>query len=230
MLRCAVVEDEKESRLLFRDYVSRFNREKGVLLLPLFYRDAEEFLSSAASVDLVLMDIRMPGMSGMDAARILRERDDRVQIVFITSLASYALQGYEVGALDYIIKPVAYPDFALKIMRALKRLPETRATVRISGRGRISRVCADEIVYLEAAGHEVIYHTVSGDIIRRAALSVCEAELPDYFCRTNNCYVVNLLLAERFDGNDITVGGDTLRVSEPRRSLVRKRFDEIWKE
>lgn len=230
MLRCAVVEDEKENRTTLRSYISRFNREKGVLLLPIFYRDAEEFLSSNDSFDLVLMDIRMPGMSGMDAARILRERDDRVQIVFTTSLASYALQGYEVGALDFVIKPVSYPDFALKLMRAVKRVPETRTTIRISGRGKISNVCADEIFYLEAAGHEVIYHTFSGNIIRRAALSACEAELPDFFCRTNNCYVVNLLLAERFDGNNITIGGDTLRVSEPRRSHVKNRFSEIWKE
>ena len=95
----------------------------------------------------------MPGLSGMDAARILRERDEGVQIVFITSLASYALQGYEVGALNYIVKPVSYPDFALKPARTLKRVTDSRTGISISGRGKVINLSADEILYLEASGH-----------------------------------------------------------------------------
>ena len=145
MVRCAVVEDERENRDMLRDYIFRFNREKNILLWPFFYSNAAEFLSSAEKYDLVLMDIRMPGLNGMDAARILRERDEGVQIVFITSLASYALQGYEVGALNYIVKPVSYPDFALKLARTLKRVTDSRTDIHISGRGKVINLSADEI-------------------------------------------------------------------------------------
>ena len=227
MVRCAVVEDERENRDMLRDYIFRFNREKNILLWPFFYSNAADFLSSAEKYDLVLMDIRMPGLSGMDAARILRERDEGVQIVFITSLASYALQGYEVGALNYIVKPVSYPDFALKLARTLKRVKDSRTDIHISGRGKVINLSADDILYLEASGHGVFYHTSGGTLCRRLSLASCEEELPEYFCRTNSCYIVNLLLADSLEGSCITVGQEKLRISEPRLGYVRKRWTEI---
>lgn len=230
MLRCAVVEDEAENAELIKSYLVRLNSEHRVALAPSFFPDAVSFLSCGRRFDLVLMDIRMPGMSGMDAARLLRERDSAVQIVFITTLASYALQGYEVGALEFIVKPVNYRDFALKLMRAISRCPDKRDIITFATRGSIHRLCAADVFYLESVGHDVIYHTADSQIRRRASLSACEKEMPEYFCRTNSCYVVNLLLVSGTEDGMLTVGGDSLKISEPRLAVVKKRISELWGE
>ena len=226
MLHCAIVEDERENRNILQTYLSRFHAEMRHWVRPYFFADAVSFLASERTFDLVLMDIRMPGMSGMDAARLLRERDKTVQIVFMTSLASYALQGYEVGALDFIVKPVSYADFALKFMRAVGRLPDKRTYIRIHGRGVMRRICADDIFYLESDEHEVIYHTADGPVHRRARLADCEKELPSEFCRTNSCYVVNLLHAS-LQGDELLVGGERLRISGPRLAAVRTKYESV---
>lgn len=227
MLFCAVVEDEQNNRSIMNTYLQRFSEETRHWVRPFFYADAASFLACERAFDLVLLDIRMPGMNGMDAAHILRERDKNVQIVFITSLAFYALQGYEVGAMDYIVKPVSYADFALKFMRAVGRLPDRRTYIRIHGRGVMQRLCTDDILYLESDEHEIIYHTTDGLVRRRARLSDCEKELPKEFCRTNSCYVVNLLHAAVLYNDELLIGGERLRISGPRLAAVRRQYETV---
>ncbi len=227
MLYCAVVEDEQENRSIMNAYLQRFSEEMRYWVRPFFFSDAASFLACERAFDLVLLDIRMPGMNGMDAAHILRERDKEVQIIFITSLAAYALQGYEVGALDFIVKPVSYADFALKLMRAIGRLPDRRTYIRIHGRGTMQRLCTDDIYYLESEEHDVIYHTTDGPVRRRARLSDCEKELPKEFCRTNTCYVVNLLHVSALIRDELLVNGERLRISGPRMAAVRRQYETV---
>ena len=122
-MRLAIVEDEKNFANNILGYLQRFQKETGYQIETVWFQDgcdiAEEYKSD---FDIILMDIQMRFMDGMTAARKIREADKGVIIIFITNMAQYAIQGYEVDALDYVLKPIAYFAFSQKLSRAIGRM------------------------------------------------------------------------------------------------------------
>lgn len=115
-VRIAIVEDEKSAARVLEQAIQRYGTENKVSFTIRVWHDPLLFLEEyQAEYDIVYMDIRMPALSGMETARNLRKMDRMVMLIFVTSLAQYALEGYTVGAFDYILKPVKYYDFALKL-------------------------------------------------------------------------------------------------------------------
>lgn len=227
MIKAAIVEDEKVFSEQLSEYLHRYGTDKGQRFRLTVFDHAAAFLDAyQGGFDLVFMDIQIPGMNGMDAARLLREKDERVQIVFVTSLESYAINGYEVGALDFIVKPFEYRDFSLRLSRVLLRLQKEKQFVFFSGKGTQVRMDTDDIRYLESDKHRVIYHLADSSVVRWEALSVCGRELPPNFTRCNSCFIVNLDFVQSFDGENATVDGETLRVSKPRRAAFRRKLTE----
>ena len=109
MYRIAVVDDLPEERDRLNDYLRRFAAERKLTLQVSDFDSGERFLSAFDhNFDIVLLDIEMQGIDGMETARRLRERDDKVCLLFVTYLANFAVQGYGVHALDFLVKPVSY--------------------------------------------------------------------------------------------------------------------------
>ena len=121
--------------------------------------------------DLILMDIEMPLMDGMTAAKCIRELDQSVIIIFITNMAKYAIKGYAVDALDYVLKPVPYFAFSQQLLKALARL-EKRAKhyLTVPVEGGLRRLDTASIYYLESEGHRVLFYTDEGDFSAPGAL------------------------------------------------------------
>ncbi len=131
MINVAVVEDEDSAAETLSEYFERYSHEKGAQFHIVRFDNPVNFLTNYKSkYDLVLMDIDLPDMDGMEASRRMREIDNLVTLIFVTNLSQYAVYGYEVNAFDYVVKPVSYFDFALKLERAVKRI-ENRDLVRI---------------------------------------------------------------------------------------------------
>lgn len=104
MMRVAIVEDEAESAAVLQAHFARYGKERGCTFAADVYADAESFITGyRPDYDLVLFDIEMPGMNGMKGAQKLREVDPYVPIVFVTNMARYAVKGYSVGAIDFIV-------------------------------------------------------------------------------------------------------------------------------
>lgn len=222
MIRIAIAEDEKEHADALAEHVERFAREMDTPVDITRFDNAVTMLENyKAAYDLIFLDIKMPYMNGIDAAHRLRELDNDVMLIFVTSMRQYALEGYSVNAFDFIVKPVTYADFQLKMSRAFKQLKNNanQSEIMLSTENGLIKVRAADIRYVETDGHNIIYRIIGGnDIVQYSSLKAVEARLEKYgFARCNSCYLVNLRYVKSVKGFTVDVGDTELQISQPRR-------------
>ena len=115
-IQIAIVEDDKLASDTIKEYILRYGKENSLQFGISQYSDAVGLLDQySAEYDIIFMDIQMPYMNGMDAAHRLRTLDQKVILIFTTSLAQYAIEGYSVDAMAYLLKPINYYEFAMKL-------------------------------------------------------------------------------------------------------------------
>lgn len=220
MIRVAIVEDDKKATEILTNLINEYKGKKGIEIEVRPYETAISFLSSyAADIDVVFMDIDMPSMSGMDAARELRKVDSSVIIIFVTDMVQYAIQGYEVGALDFIAKPIKYFNVENSLNRALKVMNKRDVPdIILKHNGVIHRIPVSTIKYIEVARHRLTYHTENGDIEGWGTLEALEKSLPEgRFARCNVGYLVGLEHIKTVIDNDVVVGDEKLKISRGRK-------------
>lgn len=219
MYRIAIVEDQERDALRLAGALDRYAQEKHVELEHTWFGSATAFLESYRhQYQLVFMDIRMPGgVDGMSAAHELREMDHTVVLVFLTSLAQYAVESYTVEATDYILKPVTYAALSLKLPRILGRCSVEEADVLIQSGGSTTRLRPSEILYVEIYDHHIQYQTSRGVVRAYGTLKEVESALPKGFFRVNNQTIVNLGCVNSVSVTDTVVAGRTFPVSRGRR-------------
>lgn len=229
MRNIAIVEDDNLAAAALTRNIERYGEEFGCEFSVRRFSNAEEFLEGYSAIfAVVFMDIQMSGMNGMDAAFTLRKTDKTVSLVFITSLIQYAQKGYEVDAVGYLLKPVAYYDFALKFRKALDvYVMNEQHSVVVEVAGGLCRMSIDKLMYVEILRHRLYYHTVDGVAETTGVLSTVEKELEKYgFLRCNNCYLVNPRFVVSVSGLAVNVGGTELSVSRPRRAAFLTKLAE----
>lgn len=186
----------------------------------------------SAEFDIILMDVEMTFMDGMTTAERIREKDNEVVIIFITNMPQYAIQGYKVDALDYVLKPISYFAFSQRIDRALTRVKKKEATyITVAQKGGKKKLNVDKICYVEVRDHDLIYHSTKGDIVTKSSMKEAEDTLGGTkFFRCNRCYLVNLEYVEDFRGNDVTVASDVIQVSRARKKAFMDALNDYMNE
>lgn len=227
MLHIALVEDTAFDRKVLRDCLEEYSRESGELLDIREFVDGSDLLAHYPdNLDMIFMDIMMGDMDGLTAARMLRRRDEKVLLVFVTSMVQYAVQGYSVDAMDFLVKPVGHMALKLCMDRALKRLRQDEPQrLSFSNREGTHSIPVSEICYIESINHKVIVHTREAAIPVDTSLAAAEklvGELPFFRCHVS--YLVNLRHVDRVSGNDVWVNGERLSISRYRR----REFLEAW--
>lgn len=220
MIRVAIVEDEAEIREQLMGYVQRYTRQYGTVFEVKTFADGLEILEDYRPVyDLILLDIEMKHLDGMETARRIRELDPEVMLVFITNMAQYAIKGYAVGALDYVLKPVPYFAFSQQLQKVEEQLRRrTRHYLAVPVEGGLRRLDTSRIYYIESEGHRVHFYTEEGDFVAPGALKALEEKLADRpFARCNSGYLVNLAQVQAVQQNTVEVGPYELQVSRPKR-------------
>lgn len=226
MLEIAIVEDEESYRNTLCEYLRKYETETEEEIHISVFTDGDEIVENyAAKFDIILMDIEMQFMNGMEAARKIRESDTSVIIIFITNMAQYAIQGYEVDALDYVLKPISYFAFSQRIKRAVGRMKKREEHyINIVSKNRVNKVAVSEIGWIESEGHRLTYH--AKDQVYESTLhsmKEIEKQLEDYnFYRCNKGYLVNLAHVKAIrDGWAILTNGQVM-ISRAKKSDFQK--------
>lgn len=225
MIKIAIVEDRQEDRKKLKEVLERYADASGEVLQIMEFPDAPEFLHQCrGQYQIVFMDVGMPYMNGLDAARKFRRLDTEAVLIFITGMAQYAVRGYEVDALDYIVKPVQYDSFVLKMKRAVQQV-KCRADLPyvIPLRSGFRKISRREIRYVEVTGHRIIYHTDQEDIPAYGTMKEVLRKLPDpAFALCNSCYYVNMHYVTGVENFTVYLGDVKLQISHPRKKEFMK--------
>lgn len=229
MYHIAVVEDEMEFSEQLQAFLKQYQEEHGLQFKVTVFHDGAEIMEAYQSVyDVIMLDIEMPEMNGMDTAKLIREKDQDVVLMFITNMASYAIQGYEVGALDFVMKPVNYYTFSMKLARVLKRVrKKEEKEILLTLPGGVKKLRLYQIYYIEVQNRMLHYHTDEGEFVVRGSLqSVEEMFSPYSFVKCNHWYMVNLMHVSEVRKNMAVVGGYELEISRRNKTQFLKALTE----
>lgn len=220
MIKIAVIDDEKEERERMLGYYQRLREEVHEELNLHEYVSGNEFIDrNDGSFDLICLDIDMKGMDGISTAKEIRKTDSQVIIIFVTNMAQMAIRGYEVQALDFVVKPVNYYSFAMKMTNAFHMIKNRKSrNIILTTTGGMQKISTDDLYYVEVNGHYLYYHTRDQVFRQKASMKEIEDRLAGVsFKRCNNCYLVNLKYVDCVRKDDLKVGNDWLKISRPRK-------------
>lgn len=220
MLRIAICDDEPAVLSLLEEGVCAWAKERREKVEISFCENAQQFLfqeEDKEPADILLLDIEMPGMNGIDLAKKLRAGKETMQIIFITGFAGYALEGYEVDAVSYLVKPVRQEALSSSLTRALERCRRQEPVLFVETfEGRI-RVKISGISYLESMGHEVFIHMTegAGTIRSRESLTGLQKRLEEgsiqagmFFKKPHRSYLVSIADVLRISRKELEMAGD----------------------
>lgn len=226
-MRCIIVDDEP---IACKGMKRLIDTRHELELTAVFNRASEalEWLKDN-SVDLVFLDIEMPGINGIELARRI---SGRCMVILTTAYSEYALDGFDVEALDYLVKPIDPKRFSKAIDRAVsyKTLVDEDVAdkddrdvefIIVRADRKYVRIKLDDILYIEALKDYVIIHQPDRKTITRMTVKSIESILPrSRFMRVNKSYIVNRGRIDAFDNNDISVGGMEISIGMPYREAV----------
>ncbi len=233
MIKIAIVEDEQLYAKQLHEYLRKYEKENGEAIEVTIYSDGDQIVEKYQSqYDIILMDIEMKFMDGMSAAEEIRKIDTEVVIIFITNMTQYAIRGYAVDALDYVLKPVSYFALSQRLNRAIGRMRKRESKmIMVNMKGGIVRLNIANIYYIESQGHTLILHTILGDYETSGTMKEMESKLLGMnFCRGNKGYLINLQHVEGISDGCAIVKDEKLILSRARKKEFMEALTKYWGE
>lgn len=209
-----IVDDEHKVRDTIQQWCRRFAADEQLTIITHVYSDGLDISHSytRGSADIMLLDVEMPGLDGFETAKAIRAIDDQVVIMFITNMAQYAIRGYEVSAVDYVLKPLNYTDFSIKLTKAIRAVSGNKdVIITIDSVDGVRSVPIGELMYIEVLGHYLLFHMKHAVIKARGNMTSQAQALAQYgFYRIHKSYCINLRAIEYIDTNFITCASKQL--------------------
>lgn len=227
-LTCIIVEDEPIARDILRQYISELDFldliaefDNGVSAVS-FLRKQE--------VDVLFLDINMPKLSGID---LIRSLSHPPKIVLTTAYSEYALEGYELDVIDYLLKPFSFERFLKAVNKVSKLLESEQASdesqpLIIKADGKTYRIDEEDILFVESLGDYVTLHTSSEKLTFNQSLkSFLEKLSPDSFIRVHKSFVVSLSKINYVEGNMISVGEKEIPIGNAFKDDFKNKFLKV---
>lgn len=227
MINIAIVEDDLKYKKILLEFLKKYSREKLVDFEISQFSDGDGIVENYdCRFDLILMDIMMKFMDGMSAAEFIRKQDERVTIIFITNMVNYAVKGYQVGAFDYILKPITHFSLERSLDRALSKMNRDAANeyINITTSTGVQKVALKELFYIESDAHYLTFYTKRGDFRTYMRMRDVENALSGLnFYRINKGIIVNLRYIDGVEENCCMINNNMLPISRGKK----KEFMEI---
>lgn len=232
MIHIAICDDEKEFVTYLTDLLDRYAAETGEEIKVTAYYDGMELIEKYdTSIELIFLDIQMRLMDGLRAAEYVRRMDEKVGIIFLTTLTQYGLEGYKYQAANYIIKPMKYVRLKAEMDQWLKRhrKDDSPSMVIANDSGKY-KVFLKSLRYVETFNRNLLLHTEQENIICYKSMKEMERKLQDKgFVRCHTSYIVNLFYVKGIKKLDIElITGEIIPVSQPKRKEFMEQLADYW--
>jgi two-component system, LytTR family, response regulator LytT len=233
-IKCVAIDDEPLALKVLEDYI---NKTPFLELVGKFTNSVKAFnYLNENDMDLLFIDIQMPDLSGLDIVSKLKQKP---VLIFTTAFSEYAMEGFKADAIDYLLKPIDYPDFLKAVNKAKDwiyamrgqniNIKSTKDFLFIKSEHKIIRINFNEIKYIQGMSEYVrIYLTSSKPIMSLLSLKNLEAQLPeDMFMRVHKSYIVNLQKISIIKRNEIVYDdGITIPISQQYKSKFQEYLDK----
>ena len=204
MLKCIIIDDEELARMLLKSYIDKMDSLK----LVADFEGPLEAMSTLKSqvIDLIFLDIQMPDLKGTDFAKMITPP---TKIIFTTAYSEYALEGFELNATDYLLKPITFDRFLLAVNKIVspRTTENTTDTITVKSGYDLYKIKLTDIFYIESDNEYVVFHTAEEKIMSHQSLKKLEKTLDSsIFKRVHRSYIVNKKLVTALKGKELFIG------------------------
>ena len=232
MLHLAICDDEKDFVQYLTGLLNQYSRETGRDIKITPYYDGMELIEKYdPTIDLIFLDIQMKLVDGFHAAERIRQMDESVGIIFLTTLTQCGLEGYKYPATNYIIKPMKYARLKSELDKFIARSQkeDTPSLVIVNDTGKY-KIPLKSIRYIETFNRNLMVHTEHENIICYKSMKEMERALCDRdFARCHTSYIVNLFYVKGIKKLEIKlITGETIPISQPKRKEFMERLTDYW--
>lgn len=228
-LKIAICDDEQNQIEYITALVSSWSVGTGHTSDIRTFASAEAFLfeyEEDRAYDILLLDVEMANISGIELAKRIRKDNNRAEIVFITSHFEFVGEGYEVDALHYLIKPVSADKLCKVLSKAVERLSADPPSVVITCEGETVKLYEGDILYVESFLHYIVIHTKAKEYKIKESISAFEEKLSDDFYRIHRSYIASLKHITKISRTSINIGKDELPLSRGKYDDINRAFIE----
>lgn len=225
--RIAICDDEQNQIEYITSIVTSWSNHKGHSCEIRTFASAEAFLfeyEEDKAYDILLLDVEMKNMNGIELAKRIRKDNNRAEIIFITSHFEFVGEGYEVDALHYLIKPISVEKLTQVLTKAAEKLSVEPPSVVISCEGETVKLYESDILYVESFLHYIVIHTKDNEYKIKENISVFENKVSDVFYRIHRSYLVSLKYITRISRTSVNIGNTELPLSRGKYDDINRAF------
>ena len=225
--RIAICDDEQNQIEYITSIVASWSAHEGHGCEIRTFASAEAFLfeyEEDKAYDILLLDVEMKNMNGIELAKRIRKDNNRAEIIFITSHFEFVGEGYEVDALHYLIKPISAEKLTQVLTKAAEKLSVEPPSVVISCEGETVKLYESDILYVESFLHYIVIHTKDKEYKIKENMSVFENRVSDYFYRIHRSYLVSLKHITRISRTSVNIGNTELPLSRGKYDDINRAF------